>query len=72
MSKLVFEYSHRIFEYIRIFECYTNLYPIDITMTYLVVHVLMYMHGIISGLYQWRHVRKSTNFAQTTRQSGDV
>ena len=20
------------------------------------------MHGIISGLYQWRHVRKSTNF----------
>ena len=20
------------------------------------------MHGIVSGLYQWRHVRKSTNF----------
>ena len=22
------------------------------------------MHGIVSGLYQWRHVRKSTNFTQ--------
>ena len=22
------------------------------------------MHGIVSGLYQWHHVRKSTNFAQ--------
>ena len=30
------------------------------------------MHGIVSGLYQWRHVRKSTNFAQKTRQSGSV
>ena len=26
------------------------------------------MHGIVSGLYQWSHVRKSTNFAQKTRQ----
>ena len=25
------------------------------------------MHGIVSGLYQWRHVRKATNFAQKTR-----
>ena len=32
----------------------------------------MYMHGIVSGLYQWRHVRKSTNFAQKTSQSGGV
>ena len=32
----------------------------------------MYMHGIISGLYQWRHVIKSTDFAQKTRQYGDV
>ena len=29
MPKLVFEYSHRIFEYIRIFEWYTHLCPID-------------------------------------------
>ena len=32
----------------------------------------MYMHGIVSGLYQWHHVRKSMNFAQKTRQSGGV
>ena len=30
------------------------------------------MHGIVSELYQWRHVRKSTNFAQKTGQSGSV
>ena len=30
------------------------------------------MHGIVSGLYQWCHVRKSTNFAQNSRQSGGV
>ena len=28
------------------------------------------MHGIVAGLYQWHHVKKSTNFAQKTRQSG--
>ena len=28
------------------------------------------MHCIVSGLYQWRHVRKSANFAQKTRLSG--
>ena len=32
----------------------------------------MFMLGIVSGQYQWRHVRKSTNFAQKTRQSGGV
>ena len=32
----------------------------------------MYMHGIVSGLNQWHHVRKSMNFAQKTRQSGGV
>ena len=32
----------------------------------------MYFHGIISGLYKWHHVRKSTIFAQKTRQSGGV
>ena len=28
------------------------------------------MHGIVSGLYQCRHVRKSTNFAQKKVQVG--
>ena len=32
----------------------------------------MYMHGIVSGLYQWHHIRKSANFAQKIRQSGGV
>ena len=55
---------------------YTSMSNRPITMIYLVVHVFkildLYMHGILSGLYQWRHVRKSTNFAQKTRQSGGV
>ena len=73
MPKLVFEYSHRIFEYIRMI--YTSMPNRPITMTYFVCIEnmrYMYMQGIVSGLYQWRYVRKSTNFAQKTRQSGGV
>ena len=62
MLKLVFEYSHRIFEYIRIFELYTHLCPIDpfndlLGGTCIENMRYMYMHGIVSRLYQWRHVR---------------
>ena len=57
MPKLVFEYSHRIFEYTRIFELYTHLCPIDpfndlLGGTCIENMRYMYMHRIVSRLYQ--------------------
>ena len=72
-SNIRIGYSN-IFEYSNDIHIYTQLAHYDDLLGGTCIENMryMYMHGIVSGLYQCRHVRKSTNFAQKTRQSGGV